>query len=60
MSEGEELSTGRENRLDQVLSHVRDQLKDLRFGSLLIVVQDGVVLQIERTDKTRFTRPSRG
>jgi hypothetical protein len=60
MSEGEEQPAGRENPLEQVLGHVRDQLKDLRFGSLLIVVQDGVVLQIERTEKTRFARPGRG
>jgi hypothetical protein len=33
-------------------------LNGLRYGSVLAIVQDGVVIQIERTEKTRLEKPS--
>jgi len=41
---------------DVTLRRIADALRGLRFGSVLAVVQDGVVVQIERTEKTRFGR----
>jgi hypothetical protein len=41
---------------DAALRRVGDALRGLRFGSVLVIVQDGVVVQIERTEKTRLTR----
>jgi hypothetical protein len=29
-------------------------LQDLRFGQVIITVQDGVIVQIERSEKTRL------
>jgi hypothetical protein len=40
------------------LDKVRDALAELRFGTVTVVVQDGVVVQVERTEKVRLTRPS--
>ena len=37
-----------------VLREVARQLAGLRFGSIEIVVHDGVVTQIERREKVRF------
>jgi len=31
-------------------------LKDLRYGSVQIIVQDGVIVQIDRTEKKRIVR----
>ena len=39
---------------DVALRRIGDALRGLRYGSVLAVVQDGVVLQIERTEKTRL------
>ncbi len=39
------------------LDKVRDALAGLRFGTVTVVVQDGVVVQVERTEKVRLTRP---
>lgn len=39
------------------LDRVRDALAELRFGTVTIVVQDGVVVQVERTEKVRLPRP---
>ena len=41
---------------EQELQHIRDALQGLRFGAVNIIVQDGVVIQIERTEKRRLRR----
>jgi hypothetical protein len=39
---------------EQALPKIGDALRGLRYGSVLAIVQDGKVVQIERTEKTRF------
>lgn len=46
-------------RADAALARIGDALRGLRFGTVLAIVQDGVVVQIERTEKTRLDRNSR-
>lgn len=41
------------------LRRIGDALQGLRFGSVLAIVQDGVVVQIERTEKTRLDKSDR-
>jgi len=41
------------------LRRIGDALNGLRFGSVLAIVQDGVVVQIERTEKTRLDKTDR-
>ena len=41
------------------LRRIGDALSGLRFGSVLAIVQDGVVVQIERTEKTRLDKSDR-
>jgi len=43
-----------QTRLDNALSQVRHALSGLRYGQIAITVQDGVVIQIERTERTRL------
>jgi hypothetical protein len=38
------------------LRKVRDALDGLRYGEVTVIVQDGVVVQVERTEKTRIAR----
>lgn len=40
---------------DVVLVQIVDALRGLRFGSVVVTVQDGVVVQIDRTEKRRLT-----
>lgn len=47
-------SRERANAADEVLNQIRDSLRGLRFGSVNIIVQDGVVIQIDRTEKRRL------
>ena len=39
---------------DDALDQIRDSLRGLRFGSVNIIVQDGVIIQIDRTEKRRL------
>jgi hypothetical protein len=36
------------------LASVRQALSGLRYGEVTVIVQDGVVVQIERTEKLRL------
>lgn len=36
--------------------HLEHALRDLQFGSITLVVQDGVVVQVERTERQRYQR----
>lgn len=47
-------SDPREARLLQALEHVRQALRSLRYGQVVVTVQDGVVVQVDRTEKTRL------
>jgi len=40
--------------LEKVL---RELLKSFRFGAVTLVVQDGRVIQVDKTEKIRFNRP---
>jgi hypothetical protein len=44
---------------DVALTRIGDALRGLRYGSVLAIVQDGVIVQIERTEKTRLGKSER-
>lgn len=39
---------------DEELREVASSLRGMRFGSVTIVVQDGVIIQIDKTEKRRL------
>lgn len=41
---------------DAALRRIGDALHGLRYGSVTVIVQDGVVVQIDRTEKIRLIR----
>jgi hypothetical protein len=41
------------------LRYVEEALRGLQYGVLTIIVQDGVVVQVERTERRRFQRAGR-
>ena len=43
----------------QPMREIQEALRDLQFGQVTVVVQDGVVVQVERLEKRRLTRPCR-
>jgi hypothetical protein len=46
----EEESTFYESRLEKI----EDLIGDLKYGSITIIVQDGKIVQIDRTEKHRI------
>jgi hypothetical protein len=44
---------------EAVLAEIRRVLQSLRFGSVTIIVQDGVVVQIDRMEKRRLQAGTR-
>jgi hypothetical protein len=47
-------SRDRGDTFDEALEQIRDSMRGLRFGSVNIIVQDGVIIQIDRTEKRRL------
>jgi hypothetical protein len=41
----------------RALDRVREALAGLQYGQVTVIVQDGVIIQVERTDRQRLTRP---
>jgi hypothetical protein len=52
------LSAGTEADRDNWLEIVRQHVQSLRYGVVEIVVQDSRVVQIEKTERTRFDKPA--
>lgn len=46
----------RDTESSRALEAIARALLGLRFGQVTVVVQDGVVIQIERTERTRLRR----
>jgi hypothetical protein len=47
-----------ERRTRWALTHIEEALRGLQFGQVCVIVQDGVVVQVERTERRRFERRS--
>jgi hypothetical protein len=45
-----------EPNLHWTWQHIENALRDLQFGSITLLVQDGVVVQVERTERKRYQR----
>lgn len=46
----------READLEQALEQIREALTGLRYGQVTAIVQDGLVIQIERMERRRLRR----
>ena len=45
------------DRVRDALDRISAALRGLKYGTVTVVVQDGVVVQVERTEKVRLERP---
>ena len=48
--------SAREEREDDAIERIRAALSGLRYGAVTALVQDGVVVIVERTEKMRLQR----
>ena len=42
------------NNIDVGLAKVKEMIKDIRFGNVILVIQDGKIIQIDKTEKIRL------
>jgi len=50
-------ATSNEQPGSAVLDRIGDALRGLRYGAVTVIVQDGVVVQVDRTEKLRLSPP---
>ena len=54
-----ETNAANASAFDEDLVQIRQALVGLKFGTLAIIVQDGVVIQLERTERRRLRKHER-
>ena len=52
----EEAKGTKERAADWALRQIEEALRGVQYGQVTVVIQDGVVVQVERTEKRRFQR----
>jgi len=52
-------AAGRQLPTDEEICEIAASLRGMRYGSVSIVVQDGVIIQIDRTEKRRLRNRER-
>ena len=57
--QNEPQSDGQESRHEGALGRIASALRGLEFGTVTAVVQNGVIVQVERTEKVRLQRSDR-
>ncbi|MGG0185296.1 YezD family protein [Bacillus rhizoplanae] len=45
---------GVRGQFEEVASQIQSMLADMKYGSITIVVQDGKVIQLEKSEKVRL------
>jgi hypothetical protein len=61
MTDSEEGQTSPPDReISSALQQVEQALRGLQFGTVTVIVQDGVPIQVERTEKRRLKRREQG
>lgn len=42
------------NNFDEVLENIKQSLETLKYGAITLIVQDGIIIQIEKNEKIRL------
>jgi hypothetical protein len=56
MEENPKAVSAEESKDAATWRHLREALSGLRYGTVTLIVQDGIVIQIDRTEKKRLAR----
>lgn len=58
--ESDEAKRRKAERERLALALIQDSLRGLRYGTVTVIVQDGVTVQVERQEKFRIVNPGGG
>jgi hypothetical protein len=53
------LPRGKDGSPARVIDRVEEALDGLRYGEVTVIFQDGIIVQVERTDRLRLPRDTR-
>lgn len=42
------------DNIDASLTKVKEMIKDIRYGNVILIIQDGKIIQIDKTEKVRL------
>lgn len=42
------------DNIDTSLIKVREMTRDIRYGTIMLIIQDGKIIQIDKTEKVRL------
>jgi hypothetical protein len=54
--QGNHQSAGQDSASPDAIAIIAEALRGLRFGTVKLIVQDGVLIRIERTENRQLTR----
>lgn len=43
-----------DNNIERSLAKVRELIRDIRYGNVVLIIQDGKIIQIDKTEKIRL------
>ena len=44
----------RSGNIDAGLEKVKEMIQDIRYGNVMLIIQDGKIIQIDKTEKVRL------
>lgn len=44
----------RSDNIDVSLTKVKEMIADIRYGNVILIIQDGKIIQIDKTEKVRL------
>ena len=42
------------DNIDVSLTKVKEMIEDIRYGNVILIIQDGKIIQIDKTEKVRL------
>ncbi len=48
------------NNEEEFLREILRSIRTIKYGSVQLIIQDGKIIQVDKTEKLRFSRENRG
>ena len=49
-----EINKKKSDNIDVSLTKVKEMIKDIQYGNVILIIQDGKIIQIDKTEKVRL------
>ncbi|MDO8672863.1 MAG: YezD family protein [Dehalococcoidia bacterium] len=48
------------NNEEEIVREILRSIRTIKYGSVQLIIQDGKIIQVDKTEKLRFSRDNRG